>query len=164
MSLQLTIRNRQRVRAIDVRLFREVVRQLLAEIPPLAGAKLGVFILAAPEMTRLNETYLRHAGATDVIAFDYSEPAAGSATGARRLHGEIFVCLDEAIRQARQFRTRWPAELVRYVIHGVLHLLGHDDQRTRSRRRMKREENRLLRQLAARFPLSRLAGQPRLRP
>lgn len=164
MSLHLTIRNRQRVRALDLRLFREIVRHLLAEMAPLAGAELGVFVLAAPEMTRLNETYLHHAGATDVITFDYSEPAAGVATGARQLHGEIFVCLDEAIRQARRFRTRWPAELVRYVIHGVLHLLGHDDHRIRRRRRMKREENRLLRQLAARFPLSRLAGNPRLRP
>ena len=43
--------------------------------------------------------------------------------------GKSFVCLDEAVRQARRFHTTWQSELVRYVVHGVLHLLGYDDQR-----------------------------------
>jgi ssRNA-specific RNase YbeY (16S rRNA maturation enzyme) len=46
--------------------------------------------------------------------------------------------------------------LVRYVAHGVLHLLGHDDLKPDLRRRMKREENRLVRILSARFALSKL--------
>ena len=47
------------------------------------------------------------------------------------LHGEIFICVDEAIRQARRFGTIWQSEIVRYLIHGVLHLLGFDDSRHR---------------------------------
>jgi probable rRNA maturation factor len=65
--------------------------------------------------------------------------------------------VDEAIIQARRFRTSWPAELVRYLVHGVLHLRGFDDHTAADRRRMKTEENRLLRLLAGRFPLSQLA-------
>jgi ssRNA-specific RNase YbeY (16S rRNA maturation enzyme) len=42
-------------------------------------------------------------------------------------------------------------------VHGVLHLRGFDDLQSAKRRRMKREENRLHRVLAARFPLNRLA-------
>jgi rRNA maturation RNase YbeY len=79
---------------------------------------------------------------------------------ARRLHGEIFVCLDEAVRQAQRFHTSWPAELMRYVIHGLLHLRGFNDARPAARRRMKREEDRLLRRVAGRFDLSRLAKPP----
>ena len=45
------------------------------------------------------------------------------------LHGEIFICVDEAVLQARKFRTSWQSEIVRYLVHGVLHLLGHDDSR-----------------------------------
>ncbi len=67
------------------------------------------------------------------------------------LHGEIFICVDEAIAQARKYAPRWQSEIVRYVIHGILHLLGHDDSRPAARRRMKREENRLLRRLAGKF-------------
>jgi ssRNA-specific RNase YbeY (16S rRNA maturation enzyme) len=47
---------------------------------------------------------------------------------------------------------------VRYVVHGVLHLRGFDDQRPSDRSKMKREENRLLRELTCRLPITQLAG------
>ena len=167
MAFALTIRNRQKARALNARLLRRITRALLEELLQLPSADLGFVVLTAAEMTRLNETFLRHAGPTDVITFDYHEAAgvAASSSDSRRaprgpgsaLHGEIFVCVDEAVLQARRYRTSWPEELVRYLVHGVLHLLGFDDQTAADRRRMKREENRLLRRLAGRFPLSRLA-------
>jgi probable rRNA maturation factor len=76
----------------------------------------------------------------------------------RSLQGEIYISMDAAVAQARQFRTTWQAELVRYVIHGLLHLAGHDDQRAPARRRMKREEDRLLRGVARQFSFKQLAA------
>jgi probable rRNA maturation factor len=154
MPLVLTIRNRQKTRAVDARLLRRITRVLLGELLERSEADLGVFIVAAPEMTRLNETFLRHAGSTDVITFDYSETPTGSSPPA--LHGEIFVCVDEAVAQARRFRASWEAELVRYVVHGVLHLCGFDDTRPAARRAMKQAENRLLRKVIRRFALRNL--------
>lgn len=154
MPLILTIRNRQKTRAVDARLLRRITRALLGELLQRSEADLGVFIVAAPEMTRLNETFLRHAGPTDVITFDYSETPTGSSPPA--LHGEIFVCVDEAVAQARRFRASWQAELVRYVVHGVLHLCGFDDTRPAARRAMKQAENRLLRKVVRRFALRNL--------
>jgi probable rRNA maturation factor len=61
------------------------------------------------------------------------------------------------MKQAREFRTTWQGELARYVIHGLLHLCGHDDLSPKPRRKMKREENRLLRAVSKQFLLSRLA-------
>jgi probable rRNA maturation factor len=55
----------------------------------------------------------------------------------------------EAVRQAAEFGTTWEAELLRYVIHGILHLRGYDDLEPAKRRVMKREENRLVRKLAS---------------
>ena len=72
------------------------------------------------------------------------------------MHGDIFVCLDDAVAQARQFRTTWQSELVRYVIHGLLHLRGYDDRHPAARRKMKREENRRLREITRRFPLAQI--------
>jgi probable rRNA maturation factor len=112
-------------------------------------------------MARINQTFLQHEGSTDVITFDYAE---NPTSQGRTLHGEIFICIDDAIAQARQFRTSWQAELARYVIHGVLHLRGLDDIRAADRRKMKREENRLLKEVARRFPLSKLGGNPKLAP
>jgi ssRNA-specific RNase YbeY (16S rRNA maturation enzyme) len=51
----------------------------------------------------------------------------------------------------------WQAEVVRYAVHGILHLLGHDDSHLAARRDMKRAEDRCLRSLASRFPLTKLA-------
>ena len=110
-------------------------------------------------MTRLNETFLHHPGSTDVITFDYAEPAAPSARSPRSpalLHGEIFVCLDAAVSQARRFHTTWQSELVRYIVHGLLHLLGHDDRDSRARRGMKRAETLLVHKLARQFDLRAL--------
>ena len=161
MALALTFRNRQKRRGVELRSLRRLTRVLLADLLQVREADLGVFLVAAPEMTQLNETFLQHAGSTDVITFDYAEQETPQARQA--LHGEIFICVDEAVIQARRFRGSWQAEVVRYVVHGVLHLLGYDDVRAADRRRMKREEDRLCAELAARFALSRLAGKPRLR-
>ena len=125
-------------------------------------------------MTRLNETFLRHKGPTDVITFDYAEkaklaprrrslpPRPGRQKAGPALHGEIFICLNEAVSQACQFRTSWQSELARYLIHGLLHLNGFDDRKAADRREMKRAEDRLLKKTARRFPLSKLAGRPKL--
>jgi probable rRNA maturation factor len=61
------------------------------------------------------------------------------------IHGEIFICVSEAVRQAKEFGTDWFSELGRYIIHGILHLTGHDDLEPVARKKMKREENRLVR-------------------
>jgi probable rRNA maturation factor len=106
-------------------------------------------------MTRLNETYLRHKGSTDVITFNYAEQVSWDACPPQ-LHGEIFVCVDEAVSQARRFHATWQSELVRYVVHGVLHLLGYDDADRRVRRKMKVAEDSLVYQLAGQFDLRSL--------
>ncbi|HEX5221202.1 MAG TPA: rRNA maturation RNase YbeY [Verrucomicrobiae bacterium] len=162
MSLDLTLQNRQRTRAMDLRQLRTIVTALLSELLEIKQAELGVTLVAEAEMTRLNETFLQHEGSTDVLTFDHREPGTRNSKRGTAIHGEIFVCVDDAILQARQFRTTWQSEVVRYVVHGVLHLLGYDDHRATDRRKMKREENRLLGLLTARFPLSRLARKTKL--
>jgi probable rRNA maturation factor len=167
---ELVLWNRQRVRCVNTVLLRRIVRSLLNESASDEDYELGVYLVGASKMTKLNETFLRHAGSTDVITFDHAvkadvgrrskkrEPSKSPDVGCyKRIHGEIFVCMDEAVRQARQFRTNWQSELVRYVVHGVLHLTGFDDLKPVSRRKMKREENRLLRELTRRWPPAQLA-------
>ena len=151
---------------MDLRLLRRIVAVLLEDLLGFEHAELGILIVGTPEIIRLNESFLHHAGATDVIAFDYSTAASLSRPSIERpgaLHGEICVCFDEAVAQAHRFRTSWQAEVVRYIIHGVLHLQGFDDRRSADRRRMKIAEDRLVRRLAVRFPLSRLACKTKLR-
>ena len=155
MSNHLFIKNRQRAIPLNTRFLRVISKTLLAEILLINDFELAVYIIGAPEMARLNRKFLDHEGSTDVITFDY-------ANSPQHLHGEVFICIDEAIKQARQFRTTWPSEIVRYTIHGILHLQGFNDLRAAPRRRMKREENRLLREITRLFPLRKLASNSKL--
>jgi len=142
---------RDRAVPVDTKLLRQIARTLLRDVLAADEFDLGVHVVRSPEMTRLNQTFLRHPGSTDVITFDYSELSTLNPQLSTSLHGEIFICYDDALSQARQFRTTWQSEIVRYLIHGVLHLRGFDDHRAADRRVMKREENRLLRELGKRF-------------
>ncbi len=167
----LSLRNRQRACRVDQRLLRQIVHAMLRETWPAGAFDLGIYLVAGPEMTHLNETFLHHQGSTDVITFDYTDRvgqasrlfrpvSAGRDTRALPLHGELFLCLDEALLQARRFHTTWQTELVRYLVHGILHLLGYDDQEDRARRRMKKEEDALVRQLAHHFDFHKLGPEP----
>jgi probable rRNA maturation factor len=167
--MSVTIANRQRARKINLRRLKKITAALLAELQ-IEMAEIGICLVAAPEMTRLNETFLKHKGSTDVIAFDYSgktNPGGQRFVAAQKsgaltkqcppsLRVEIFICVDEAVLQARKFGTSWQSEVVRYLVHGVLHLLGFDDSNAGARRKMKLEENRRLREMTRRFPLSKL--------
>jgi probable rRNA maturation factor len=160
LSKNLLIRNSQRLVRLNARFLRLIAEAVLVKFLDVQDFDLAVHIVRAPEMARINEKFLQHAGSTDVITFDYSE----SKTGAQSpLHGEIFVCIDDTLSQALQFRTSWPGELTRYVIHGFLHLKGFDDMNPAARRKMKREENRVLTKVARLFPLSKLASGSKLR-
>jgi probable rRNA maturation factor len=158
LSGALAIANRQRAVRLKTRLLRGLTKSLLTELLSLEEFDLAISIVRAPEMARINQTFLQHEGSTDVITFDYADNSTLS------IHGELFICIDDAMAQAREFRTTWQSELARYVIHGVLHLRGYDDIRAGPRREMKREENRLLKEVARLFPLKELGGNPRLTP
>jgi probable rRNA maturation factor len=153
----IIIVNRQRARKINSRRLKKITEALLADLK-IGEAELGINLVAAREMTLINETFLQHEGSTDVITFDHSAPEKR-----KPLHGEIFICVDEAVLQAGKFKTTWPLEIVRYLVHGVLHLLGHEDGHATARRRMKREENRLLHELSKKFSLAQIGGASKLR-
>jgi probable rRNA maturation factor len=173
--VSVIITNRQRTKKINTRLLRQIVNELLAELKT-PKVILGINLVGARKMTLMNETFLQHEGPTDVITFDYAKSVGQASSlshskakyGDRRdacptLHGEVFICVDEAISQSRKFKTTWQSEIVRYIIHGVLHLLGHDDLKSKSWNKMKREENRLLRMLCKKFSLAQIGGGSKLR-
>jgi rRNA maturation RNase YbeY len=152
---ELYVRNRQRTRPINVRLLRSVAAALIAKTCP-GEFRIGILLVGAAEMTRLNQAFLKHAGPTDVLAFGYTE------NHCRCLHGEVFICVDEALRQARRFGAAWQNEVVRYLAHGLLHFQGHDDSTPPARQRMKAVENALVRETARQFCLSQLGWKLRL--
>jgi probable rRNA maturation factor len=109
-------------------------------------ALVSVTLLDRRAMARLNREHLGHAGATDVISFGFSR-----ATPDDPVIGDIYICPAVARAHAEERTVPVREELIRLVVHGVLHVLGHDhppgDDREDSA--MWRAQERLVRRLTA---------------
>lgn len=109
------------------------------------AALLSVTLLTPSRMAAMNRRHLGHAGATDVISFGFRDPSGA-------VIGDIYLCPAVAAANARRFGVGVREELLRLVVHGTLHVLGHDhpDGETRVASPMwKRQERLLARVLAA---------------
>lgn len=86
------------------------------------------------KMAKLHREFMNIRGTTDVITFDLTDPGKG-------IEGEIYICLDQARRQARDYRVPLYQEVARLAAHGVLHLAGYDDRTETGRKQMSRYED-----------------------
>jgi probable rRNA maturation factor len=90
----------------------------------------------------LNRTFRGVDRPTDVLSFPLVEPE-DTYAGAERLLGDIVISVDTAGRQAAAYDAPIAREVERLLIHGVLHLLGHDHMEPVERAAMEAEERRL---------------------
>jgi len=96
-------------------------------------------IAGAREARRLNRCFRGRDYATNVLTFVYR--------ARRPLHGDIVLCAPVVAREARQRGIGADAHYAHLVVHGVLHLQGHDHLRAREARQMERRETRILAKL-----------------
>jgi len=106
-----------------------------------ARAELSVALVGDAAMAELNLRHRGKRGSTDVLSFSLLEGAHSEYRGA--LLGDVVIDVEQAARQARRVRRPLDDELAKLVIHGVLHLLGHDHEGAAEARRMRNEERRL---------------------
>jgi probable rRNA maturation factor len=150
---RLAFSNRQTAQPLNSRLLREIAGFVLAQLPGISEWELTFYFVTGRRMAAINETHLGHTGPTDVITFDYNDPERPGC-----IMGEIFICVPVAVTQARAFRTTWQSEVIRYLVHSILHLCNYDDSKPAARRKMKLLENRIVRQLSRHFALSALGN------
>jgi len=98
---------------------------------------LPINFISSDQIITINKEYLNHNYSTDIITFNYS----GSK---KNLDGEIFISIDDAKINAKAYNNSLKEELLRLVIHGILHLLGYDDIKKSDFKKMKELENSLL--------------------
>lgn len=130
--MTVTVTNEQ-----DAFPFDEVaVRKDIASLADAAGwsGDLGVAIVTDARIHEINREFLDHDYPTDVIAFPMDEE-----------EGEIVVSAERALAEAEDRGVDPMAELMLYVVHGILHLLGHDDHEPEAARRMHELSLNLLR-------------------
>ena len=95
----------------------------------------------------LNRDFLEIDHPTDVLSFPLAEPGDLADRSRDLFLGEIYISVETARAQARTARRPFPSEVAHLMIHGLLHLIGHDHARPAERRRMRAAESRLLREL-----------------
>ncbi len=89
---------------------------------------------------KINKQFLNHDYYTDIITFDYSE-------NEHKLIGDIFISIDRARDNAKQFRQKLAMEVNRLIIHGILHLIGYNDKSSEEKKLMTTKENYYLEML-----------------
>lgn len=123
------------------------LKKIAAHILQVVGeaeAVLSLELVGDGRMRRLNRSYRHRDTTTDVLAFATREGPGPPSL----LLGDIVISLPQAIRQAREHQQDLDHELVRLLIHGVLHLCGYDHERNeREARRMARRERAVLRHM-----------------
>jgi probable rRNA maturation factor len=135
LPMRLEITDKQRALECPRAAIRRVLRQgLKAEGK---DAELSVALVGDEEMAALHKRFLGRRRVTDVLSFPYE------VTG-QFVSGEIVVNAELAIREAAQRAHSAQDELLLYVAHGLLHLLGYDDHKAAERRRMREREQAIL--------------------
>lgn len=138
----IRVHNRQRKLQVDVRSLQRFADAVLPQSIRIAPRmnefrdikEISVLLVSDRRIANLHRRFMKIAGPTDVITFQ---------------HGEIFVSVETAQRQAGVYLTSVEHELRLYVVHGVLHLLGFDDTDSRAAAIMRRAQEKIVASIRA---------------
>src|SRR5262249_18394098 len=120
-SIDVEFNDNQGHLAVDHEALRRLVRRVL-EAEGIERASVSVVLVADATIQDVNRRFLNHDWSTDVIGFPLSEP------GEPDLHGELIVSAERAVVTARAAGGDPGTEIALYVVHGLLHWCGFDDQ------------------------------------
>ncbi|HUY88863.1 MAG TPA: rRNA maturation RNase YbeY [Pirellulales bacterium] len=134
--IHIDFRNEQPTLPIDEARLRQAVELVLSRAS-VEQAEISLAVVDDPAIHELNRRYLNHDEPTDVLSFVLE-------AGAGWLEGEIIVSADTAAASAPRFGWTPENELLLYVIHGALHLVGYDDLNPMARSEMRRQERACL--------------------
>ena len=110
----------------------------------VTAGELDLSFIGADAMTELNETHMGKAGPTDVLAFPIDGEADPMVDGLPVLLGDVVICPEVAHANAIDDGRATDDEIALLVVHGVLHVLGHDHQEDDERAVMQARERALL--------------------
>jgi probable rRNA maturation factor len=129
---------------LDRKLILQVLRRVIKE-EGRSARNLSIVLTDNRHIRDLNHEYLGHDRTTDVISFPLEDPdwpLDPAANGS--INGEIIASAERALQQAEAIHGDPQAELLLYLVHGLLHLIGYDDRVPQQARRMHQREDELL--------------------
>ena len=139
--------NLHRAYKVNRRLVERIAARILGYCKAPRDAELEIVFLTDDKIRPLNRRYKREDRPTDVLSFGLN---------ACPLLGDIFISIDSARKNSKIFKSDFKEEVTRYVIHGILHLMGYDDRTAKARARMERKQEEMLRKICKRENLSKV--------
>jgi len=133
--MRIQLRNLQPV-PVDHDKLKQVLKSAAEQLGTTVD-NLSVALVDDARISQLNHQLLQRSGSTDVIAFEAEQDAEGSS-------GEIIISVPTAQRQAQQYGHSLTAELCLLAIHGLLHVMGYEDQTEAGHAKMERIQESLM--------------------
>jgi probable rRNA maturation factor len=146
-------RNDLRGSGVDRRALLAATQRLLHEIGE-DRSSLSVTLVGDTAIRSINRAHRGKDAATDVLSFPLDGLASPQPAedAPERMLGDVVISVETARRQADDYDAPLQDELYRLLIHGLLHVVGHDHVRAVDRRKMEREERRLAGAIGLRWP------------
>jgi probable rRNA maturation factor len=138
VALTIEVNADQQSHAIDSARLKKAARLILRDAG-VTSAEVSIAIVCDQRMHELNRQYLQHDYPTDVLSFVLARDER-----AKSLDGEIIASSDYAAREALRYGWTTDDELLLYIIHGCLHLVGYDDTTAQANSAMRAAESRYL--------------------
>ncbi len=139
------VKNLNKRHRINERFIQKIAENILDIFKKRRSIELDIVFLNDNSIRYFNKRYKHKDRATDVLSFDLG-PC-----------GQILISSDTALRNSAIFDTSFEEEIILYVIHGILHLFGYNDETTAQKNRMSEKENRILKKLCVKLNFSKVS-------
>lgn len=117
------------------------IRSWINSVSNSYGKKIGsinYIFCSDRKILEINKSFLNHNYYTDIISFDYTNSD-------KSISGDIFISIDMVLHNSQKFDSPFNHELMRVMIHGILHFLGLKDKTKEDSKKMRNAENSAIR-------------------
>jgi probable rRNA maturation factor len=125
--VKFSLKNKRRIR--------NWIKEITNQHSKIAG-DIEIIFTSESYILEINSQYLNHNFYTDIITFDYSD--------GNLIEGDIYISIDTVLSNSKKYKTEFNEELLRVIIHGILHLIGFTDKKSNEKREMTLNENEAL--------------------
>ncbi|MEE8127133.1 MAG: rRNA maturation RNase YbeY, partial [Nitrospinaceae bacterium] len=140
-DMEILLSNNQNQHPVDSKALQSQIGQVLEKLGE-TQCELSLLLTDDAEIRRLNKTYRNLDHATDVLSFPQDENAVNESGDT--LLGDVVISVETAARQAQEHHLSFNEELILLAIHGILHLLGYDHERSPQDARIMKDKTQVI--------------------
>ncbi|MDD5109184.1 MAG: rRNA maturation RNase YbeY [Candidatus Omnitrophica bacterium] len=133
--MKITIKNLQNKLPIHASKIKKLIRKIVEGEKVKESGWINICFVNNARIKKFNAKFLKNNTTTDVLAFNLGDRK-------KVILADIMISTDKAIKQAHNFNTTCDYELLLYVAHGILHILGFDDHTKSQIKIMRKKESK----------------------